>query len=123
MDDKNTSSNTNGNKIQIWSRNGSGAQSVTVTAAGPLQILGKCVDITGAGTANGTLVGLWDCNSGANQQWKTQKRHTGQPGVWPLPRRSGRQHHRRNAARDLGLQRRHQPEVDGAVSHDRPTGA
>ncbi|HEV2637085.1 MAG TPA: lectin [Actinocrinis sp.] len=70
--DDNTGSNTNGNKIQIWSCNNSAAQSVTATAAGTLQILGKCVDITGAGTANGTLVELWDCNGGANQQWKAQ---------------------------------------------------
>jgi hypothetical protein len=25
--------------------------------------------VTGAGTANGTLVELWTCNGGSNQQW------------------------------------------------------
>ncbi|MEV8324686.1 ricin-type beta-trefoil lectin domain protein [Kitasatospora sp. NPDC056731] len=30
---------------------------------------GKCVDIAGANTANGTAVQLWDCNSNAAQNW------------------------------------------------------
>ncbi|MFB4262161.1 RICIN domain-containing protein [Nonomuraea sp. GTA35] len=30
---------------------------------------GKCVDVAGAGTANGTAVQLWDCNSTAAQSW------------------------------------------------------
>jgi len=27
------------------------------------------MDITGAKSANGTLIELWTCNSGANQHW------------------------------------------------------
>src|SRR5690242_9320562 len=30
---------------------------------------GKCVDVAGAGTANGTAVQLYDCNGSAAQQW------------------------------------------------------
>ncbi|KJK58400.1 RICIN domain-containing protein [Saccharothrix sp. ST-888] len=30
---------------------------------------GKCLDVTGQGTTNGTLVELWGCNGGANQRW------------------------------------------------------
>ncbi|MEV6846127.1 ricin-type beta-trefoil lectin domain protein [Actinoplanes sp. NPDC051411] len=30
---------------------------------------GRCVDVPGGATANGTAVALWDCNSGSNQQW------------------------------------------------------
>jgi beta-glucanase (GH16 family) len=30
---------------------------------------GKCVDVAGAGTANGTAVQLWDCNGTGAQQW------------------------------------------------------
>ncbi|MFG1708521.1 RICIN domain-containing protein [Nonomuraea sp. M3C6] len=30
---------------------------------------GKCVDVAGAATANGTAVQLWDCNSTAAQSW------------------------------------------------------
>ena len=32
---------------------------------------GKCVDVAGASTANGTAVQLWDCNGTAAQQWTT----------------------------------------------------
>jgi hypothetical protein len=30
---------------------------------------GLCVDVPGAGQANGTAVTLWDCNGGGNQSW------------------------------------------------------
>jgi glucose/arabinose dehydrogenase len=30
---------------------------------------GKCVDVNGAGTADGTKIQLWSCNGGANQRW------------------------------------------------------
>ncbi|WP_433088823.1 ricin-type beta-trefoil lectin domain protein [Dactylosporangium sp. CA-052675] len=30
---------------------------------------GRCLDITGASTANGALAEIWDCNGGANQQF------------------------------------------------------
>ena len=37
---------------------------------GTVQVYGKCLDITGASTANGALIELWQCNGGANQQWQ-----------------------------------------------------
>nr|BFE59741.1 RICIN domain-containing protein [Dactylosporangium thailandense] len=33
------------------------------------QASGRCLDITGASTANGALAEIWDCNGGANQQF------------------------------------------------------
>ncbi|MEU4215775.1 PQQ-dependent sugar dehydrogenase [Actinoplanes sp. NPDC026623] len=30
---------------------------------------GSCVDVNGAGSADGTKIQLWTCNAGANQQW------------------------------------------------------
>jgi len=30
---------------------------------------GLCLDVTGAGTANGTAVQIWTCNGGTNQKW------------------------------------------------------
>lgn len=30
---------------------------------------GRCLDVYGAGTADGTAVGIWDCLGGANQSW------------------------------------------------------
>lgn len=29
----------------------------------------RCLDVPGAATANGTLLNIWDCNGGSNQQW------------------------------------------------------
>ena len=45
---------------------------VPVAAAATGQITGiggKCVDVSGANTANGTAVQLWDCNGTGAQQW------------------------------------------------------
>ncbi|MGJ6969467.1 extracellular catalytic domain type 1 short-chain-length polyhydroxyalkanoate depolymerase [Streptosporangium sp. G11] len=42
----------------------------TAAAAGPITgLAGKCVDIAGANTANGTQVQLWTCNGSGAQQW------------------------------------------------------
>jgi endo-1,4-beta-xylanase len=30
---------------------------------------GRCVDVPGAGTTDGTQTQLWDCNGNSNQQW------------------------------------------------------
>jgi hypothetical protein len=30
---------------------------------------GRCLDVPNQSTANGTLLAIWDCNGGANQQW------------------------------------------------------
>ena len=39
--------------------------------AGVLRGVGsnRCLDVPGQATANGTLLDIWDCNGGANQQW------------------------------------------------------
>jgi beta-glucanase (GH16 family) len=43
---------------------GSGGGARAITGIG-----GKCVDVAGANTANGTPVQLWDCNGTGAQQW------------------------------------------------------
>lgn len=43
---------------------GSGGRTGTITGIG-----GKCVDVAGAGTANGTPIQLHDCNGNAAQRW------------------------------------------------------
>ena len=54
LDDR-SASTANGNPVQIYTCNGTGAQQVTVVQAGStLHILGKCVDIVSGGTADGT---------------------------------------------------------------------
>src|SRR3954467_7707933 len=41
------------------------------TSAQELRVYGnKCLDVNGAGTANGTSVIIWDCHGQANQQWR-----------------------------------------------------
>ena len=46
------------------------APGVAQAATGPITgIGGKCVDVAGANTANGTAVQLYDCNGSNAQQW------------------------------------------------------
>src|SRR6266481_4034300 len=43
---------------------------VATAATGQITgIGGKCVDVSGANTANGTTVQLWDCNGTGAQRW------------------------------------------------------
>jgi glucosylceramidase len=57
-----------GTQVQIFTCNGTAAQSWTV-GTGTVQALGKCLDVAGAGTANGTKVQLFTCNGTGAQQW------------------------------------------------------
>src|ERR1700733_1544623 len=41
---------------------------------------GKCIDVAGAGTANGTAVQLYDCNGSAAQQWTLSSGGLGNAG-------------------------------------------
>jgi Ricin-type beta-trefoil lectin domain len=60
------------NPIQVYTCNGTTAQSWTVEANGSLEVLGLCLDVDAAGTANGTLVDLYTCNGTAAQVWQSQ---------------------------------------------------
>ena len=80
-------------------------------------LAGKCLDVAGASSADGTAVQLYDCNGTAAQQWTLGTRRHG-PGARQVPRRradNGTANGTRAA--DLGLHRRRQPAVDG---HRRP---
>jgi RHS repeat-associated protein len=59
-----------GSKIDIWDCTGSAGQDWTVRNDGTIQIMGKCLDVQGAGTANSTPVDLYTCNGGGNQIWE-----------------------------------------------------
>ncbi|MFE5394231.1 PQQ-dependent sugar dehydrogenase [Streptomyces sp. NPDC056568] len=61
-----------GTKVQVWTCNGSAAQSWTVAGDGALKALGKCLDVSGGGTGDGTKVQLWTCNGSGAQQWAAQ---------------------------------------------------
>jgi V8-like Glu-specific endopeptidase len=67
---------TDGTPIQLWSCNGTGAQSFDVRDAGGGRVnlvhsaSGKCVDIANSGTADGTRVQLWSCNGTGAQSFE-----------------------------------------------------
>ena len=64
-------STDNGSAIQIFTCNGTGAQSWTWNSGdGALRALNKCMDVAGGATANGTPVQLSDCNSTGAQEWR-----------------------------------------------------
>jgi glucosylceramidase len=58
--------------VQVYTCNGTTAQSWTLTSSNQLQVLGKCLDVAGAGTANGTLAQLYTCNGSGAQVWQHQ---------------------------------------------------
>jgi hypothetical protein len=60
-----------GNKVDVWSCNGSGAQNWTFQPDGTITIApGWCLDVTGGGTSDGTLVDLHSCDGSGAQQWQ-----------------------------------------------------
>ncbi|HET9170201.1 MAG TPA: ricin-type beta-trefoil lectin domain protein, partial [Actinospica sp.] len=71
LDDR-SASTANFNPVQVYTCNGTSAQSWSVESDNSLQVLGKCLDVNGAGTANGTTVDLYDCNGTGAQQWVPQ---------------------------------------------------
>ncbi|MGW1916965.1 ricin-type beta-trefoil lectin domain protein [Streptomyces sp. NPDC002076] len=68
--DDSSSATTDGNKIDLWTCNGSGAQQWTIGTDGTVRVLGKCLDASGGGTTNGTKTDLYTCNGSSGQQWK-----------------------------------------------------
>jgi hypothetical protein len=59
----------NGTKVQLWTCNGTNAQTWTVGTDGTIRALGKCLDVSGGSTADGAKVQIWDCNGTGAQQW------------------------------------------------------
>ncbi|MEK8103978.1 ricin-type beta-trefoil lectin domain protein [Micromonospora sp. M12] len=58
-------------RVTIFDCNGGAHQQWNVNADGTVVSVasGKCLDATGAATANGTLLQIWPCNGGGNQRW------------------------------------------------------
>ena len=52
LDDR-SASTADFNPVQVYTCNGSGAQQWTVESNNTLQVLGKCLDVNAAGTADG----------------------------------------------------------------------
>jgi Ricin-type beta-trefoil lectin domain len=60
------------NPVQVYTCNGTTAQTWTIGAGNTLQVLGFCLDVDAAGTANGTTVDIYTCNGTAAQVWQPQ---------------------------------------------------
>src|SRR5437016_1346896 len=45
--------NANGTRVQLWTCNGTNAQSWTLGTDGTIRALGKCLDVSGGSTTNG----------------------------------------------------------------------
>ncbi|GAA4835853.1 arabinofuranosidase catalytic domain-containing protein [Kitasatospora terrestris] len=63
----------NGAGVQLWNcQSYAEDQHWVHNVDGSLGTLGRCLDATGNGTANGTPLQLWDCNGGGAQKWIQQ---------------------------------------------------
>ncbi|GAB3166387.1 chitinase [Myceligenerans halotolerans] len=58
-----------GTQVQLYTCNGTAAQTWDVRADGTIRALGKCLDVAWADPANGTRVQIVGCNGNAAQQW------------------------------------------------------
>ena len=63
---------SNGTHIQIYTCNGTNAQTWTVAPDNTLQVLTDCMDVVDSGTTSGTLVQLHTCNGTGAQQWELE---------------------------------------------------
>nr|WP_296075544.1 ricin-type beta-trefoil lectin domain protein [uncultured Actinoplanes sp.] len=62
-------SSANTTAVQLYTCNGTAAQTWTAGPDGTVRALGKCLDVAAASSANGTKVQIYDCNGTAAQQW------------------------------------------------------
>jgi hypothetical protein len=69
--DVSNSGTADGTAVQLWTCNGSGAQtwSFAPGPGGAVRALGKCLDVSNGGTTDGTKVQLWTCNGSGAQRW------------------------------------------------------
>jgi type 1 glutamine amidotransferase len=66
--DVRSSATADGTQIQLYTCNGSSAQTWTRNGQ-TLRALGKCLDVSGGGSADGTKIQLWTCNGSGAQNW------------------------------------------------------
>ncbi|MFF7992490.1 LamG-like jellyroll fold domain-containing protein [Kitasatospora xanthocidica] len=59
----------NGTAAQMYTCNGTDAQTFTLGTDHTVHVMGKCLDVVKGGTENNTLVQLYQCNNTAAQQW------------------------------------------------------
>lgn len=66
--------NANGNPVQLYNCNGSGAQQWILAHNGTIQLAGtdRCVDAANGGTSDADPIQLYDCNGGTTQIWQPE---------------------------------------------------
>ncbi len=62
----------NGAAVQLWDCQATAADQHWTWSGTALTTIGRCLDITSAGTANGVKLQLWDCNGTGAQTWVAQ---------------------------------------------------
>ena len=62
----------NGTAVQLWDCQATAADQHYTWTGTALTTIGRCLDVTAAGTGNGTLIQLYDCNGTGAQQWTQQ---------------------------------------------------
>ncbi|MCW2642780.1 MAG: chitinase [Dactylosporangium sp.] len=67
--DVSSANSANGTQVQLWTCNGTNAQTWNVGTDGTIRALGKCLDVSSGSTADGAKVQIWDCNGTGAQQW------------------------------------------------------
>jgi hypothetical protein len=63
---------SNGTAVQLWDCQTSSADQHWTWTGTALTTIGRCLDVTSGGTANGSLLQLYDCNGTGAQQWTQQ---------------------------------------------------
>jgi type 1 glutamine amidotransferase len=61
-----------GTQVQLYTCNGTGAQTWTVTPNSTVKALSKCLDVSGGAATDGTKIQLWTCNGTGAQNWSAQ---------------------------------------------------
>jgi beta-glucanase (GH16 family) len=62
----------NNTAVQLWDCQATAVDQHWTYANSTLKTLGRCMDVTSGGTANGTQVQLYDCNGTGSQTWQAR---------------------------------------------------
>jgi hypothetical protein len=62
----------NNTPVQLWDCQAAAVDQHWTYANNTLKTLGRCLDVSSGGTANGTKVQLYDCNSTGSQTWQAR---------------------------------------------------
>jgi hypothetical protein len=62
----------NGTAVQLWDCQSAAADQHWTWSGTALTTIGRCLDVTSGGTANASLLQLWECNGTGAQQWTQQ---------------------------------------------------